>query len=87
MTDLWKNIGDKLHHTIIALNIPIEDLPWVDGRLDTVELMRTWRRGNEINKIVDINSTCIDCGVIIKKCKCKSDMYENWLDGMIGENE
>ena len=56
MTDLWKHIGNKLHNTIIKMNIPIEDLPWVDGRLDTVTLMKTWQKGKNIEQLVDNTS-------------------------------
>jgi len=78
MTDkMWKNIGDKLHHTIIALNIPIEDLPWVDGRLDTVTLMKTWQKGKNIEQLVD-NTPCIDCNEKQKNCKCTGDEYKDW---------
>jgi len=84
---MWKNIGDKLHHTIIALNIPIEDLPWVDGRLDTVTLMNTWKRGRDIEQMVDnISTQCLDCGLKGKNCKCDGTEYDSWLDGMIDEN-
>jgi len=77
MTDLWKHIGNKLHNTIVKMNIPIEDLPWVDGRLDTVKLMKTWKKGKNIEQLVD-STPCIDCGLKQKNCKCPPDMYKDW---------
>ena len=36
---MWKDVGPKLAWTIIKMDIPMEDLPFVDGRLDTVRLL------------------------------------------------
>ncbi len=45
---MWKHVGDKLYSAIIRMNIPIESLPWIDGRLDVVEFLKTWQRGKEM---------------------------------------
>ncbi len=42
---MWKLVGDKLVMAIIKMNIPMEDLPWIDGRLNVYEFLETWQKG------------------------------------------
>ena len=44
---MWSLVGDKLYSAIIRINIPMEDLPWVDGRFDVVTFLKTWQKGKE----------------------------------------
>lgn len=45
---MWDNLGHRLYVIIIRLGIKPSELPWVDGRLDVVELLRLYRKGKEI---------------------------------------
>ena len=40
----WKYVGDRMFSAILRLNIPMEDLPFVDGRLDVVKLLKGYRK-------------------------------------------
>ena len=46
---MWDKVGDKLLSAIIRLDIPMDDLPFVDGRFDVVTFLKTWQRGNDKN--------------------------------------
>lgn len=46
---IWKNVGEKLCYAIVKMNIPIKDLPFVDGRLDVFTFLKTWQRGLKSN--------------------------------------
>ena len=45
---MWKHVGDKMLSAILRMNIPMEDLPWVDGRLDVVTFLNTWKKGKDV---------------------------------------
>ena len=40
----WKMVGDRMLSAILRLDIPIEDLPWADGRLDVVKLLKGYKQ-------------------------------------------
>ena len=42
---MWDMVGDKLASAIIRLDIPMKDLPFVDGRFDVYEFLKTWKKG------------------------------------------
>jgi len=45
---LWRYVGLRLHHAIVKMDIPIEDLPWIDGRLNVFEFLKTWEIGHKV---------------------------------------
>lgn len=47
---MWDKVGEKLHYAIVNMDIPMEDLPWVDGRFDVVTFLKTWKKGKELEK-------------------------------------
>lgn len=47
----WDYVGDKLYSAIIRMDIPMEDLPFVDGRFDVVTFLKTWQMGKEYERI------------------------------------
>ena len=42
---MFDKVGSRLYSAIIRMNIPIDDLPWVDGRLDVVKLIKGYLKG------------------------------------------
>ena len=44
----WKYVGDRMFSAILRLNIPMEDLPFVDGRFDVVTFLKTWKKGKAL---------------------------------------
>jgi hypothetical protein len=45
---VWNNVGDKMMSAILRLDIEMDDLPWVDGRLDVVTLLKLYMKGKSI---------------------------------------
>ncbi len=45
---MWYKVGDKLFSAIIRLDIPMKDLPFVDGRFDVVTFLKTWKKGKAL---------------------------------------
>ena len=41
----WKYVGDRMFSAIISLDIPMEDLPFVDGRVDVVRFLKLYLKG------------------------------------------
>lgn len=48
---MWDKVGDRMAIIIIRLGISMGDLPWVDGRLDVVELLRLYKKGKECESV------------------------------------
>lgn len=44
---MWDKVGDKMMSAIIRMNISMDELPWVDGRLNVVELLRLYKKGKQ----------------------------------------
>jgi len=42
---MWEKVGPRMFETVLLMNIPIEKLPWADGRLDVVKLLEGYERG------------------------------------------
>ena len=42
---VFKDVGPRLHGAIIKMNIPMEDIPFVDGRVDVYKFLETWKKG------------------------------------------
>lgn len=45
---VWKHVGPKLASAVIKMDIRMEDLPFIDGKLDVVTFLKTWKRGIQI---------------------------------------
>ena len=42
---MFKLVGDRLATAIIKMDIPIDDLPWVSGRLDVYKFLELYLKG------------------------------------------
>ncbi len=43
---MFEKVGPRMFEIILRMDIPIEDLPWVDGRLDLYKLLSCWKERN-----------------------------------------
>lgn len=39
---MFDKLGPRMYEIILRMNIPIEDLPWVDGRLNVYKLLTSY---------------------------------------------
>ena len=39
---MWDKVGSRMYETILLMDIPIEKLPWVDGRLNVYKLLKAY---------------------------------------------
>lgn len=47
---MWDKVGEKLHYAIVKLDIPMDDLPFIDGRFDVYTFLKTWQKGRALEK-------------------------------------
>jgi len=40
---LWDKMGDRMIAMIDTMKLDIDDLPWVDGRLNLYEILKCWK--------------------------------------------
>jgi len=43
---MWDKMGDRMISMIEVMKMDIDDLPWVDGRLDLYKILSCWKENN-----------------------------------------
>ena len=44
---MFEKVGQRMAETIMLMKLDIEDLPWVDGRLNVYKLLSCWKEHHD----------------------------------------